>query len=343
MRSFASDNNSGIEAEILAAIMAANVAHATPYGNDPYTEKAAELLKQTFGKSSTAYFVNNGTAANVLSLQAMVRSYNAIICANSAHIIVHEVGAVVNFSGCSIFAIPQQHGKITAAAIEARYLESLQERHNNKPNVVSIAQTTECGTVYSIDELSAIAAVCKKYKLLFHMDGCRLSNAAAALNKSLKEITADVGVDVLTFGGTKNGLLFGEAIIFFREDLAADFGYIQKQGLQLNSKMRFLAAQFIPYIEKNIWLKNAGHANLMCQRLAKGLATRKDIKFVYPVESNQLFAYFSKSIIRATQAKFPYYILDEKTNFIRVVTSFDTSETEVDEFINLALAVKESA
>ncbi len=337
MRSFASDNNSGIEPTILQAIIDANADHATPYGHDPYTEKAILLLKKSFGESAIAYLVNNGTAANTLSVKAVTRSHQAIICPDTSHMVVHEVGAVANFTGCSLYTIPNVSGKITAAAIEERYIASINDRHNNKVHVVSIAQTTEFGTVYTVEELQAISAVCKKHNLVFHVDGCRLSNAAVALNKSLKEITADVGVDVLTFGGTKNGLLFGEAIIFFRKELAAEFEYIQKQGLQLNSKMRFLSAQFIPYLEKNIWQRNAAHANLMCQKLAQGLAKRADIKLAYPADSNLFFAYFPKSVIAATQAKFPYYLFNEKTGFIRIVTSFDTTDKDVDEFLALAL------
>jgi len=337
MRSFASDNNSGISTEVLQSIIEANVNHVLPYGNDIYTEKALTLLKKTFGEQAIAFFVNNGTAANVLSLSAMTRSYNAIICANSAHIINNEVGALVNFSGCSIFTIPHQNGKILASLLEEKYLTSIHERHNNIPTVVSISQSTEYGTVYSIDELQSIAKICKKYQLFFHIDGCRLSNAAVALNKSLKEITTDIGADVVTFGGTKNGLLFGEAIIFLREEFSDHFSHIQKQGLQLNSKMRFLSAQFIPYLEKNIWQRNALHANLICHKLAERLIQINDIKLLYPIETNQLFAYFPKSVIQATQDKFRYYILDEKAGLVRIVTSFDTCENDVEEFVSLAL------
>jgi threonine aldolase len=333
MRSFASDNNSGIAPEILQAIIEANNNHATPYGNDPYTERAVELLKETFGKNIAAFFVNNGTAANVLSLNTITRSYNAIICADTAHLLAHEAGASANFIGCSFFTIPNTHGKISASDIEKKYLASINERHNNKPSVVSISQTTEFGTVYTIEELRAIADVCKKYQLFFHMDGCRLSNAAVSLKKSLKEITADVGVDVLSFGGTKNGLLFGESVIFFRKELAENFSYIQKQGLQLNSKMRFLSAQFIPYLEKNIWQRNATQANLMCHQLSERLLKRKDITLAHPVESNQLFAYFPKDVIEKTQTKFPYYILDDKTGLIRIVTNFDTTKKDIEEFV----------
>ncbi|MBV8802420.1 MAG: hypothetical protein JO131_05580, partial [Gammaproteobacteria bacterium] len=208
-------------------------------------------------------------------------------------------------------------------------------RHNNLPKVVSIAQATEYGTVYSIDELIEISAVCKKYKLLFHMDGCRLANAAVYLKTSIKEMTADIGVDVLSYGGTKNGLLSGEAIVFFRENIANEFEYIQKQGLQLQSKMRFLSAQFIPYLEKNIWFRNAKQANDMATRIANSLEKINSIKIAYPVQTNQIFAYFPKNIIDVTQKEFSYYIWDEKTNLVRLVTSFDTTVEDVNNFTNI--------
>lgn len=336
MKAFASDNYAGCDPDVLQAIINANQGHVPAYGNDIYTEKAVYLLKQTFGEESVCYFVFNGTAANTLSLKAITRNHHSIICADSSHIATQEVGAVGNFSGCSLVTIPNTLGKISAGDIEDAYARTtFWGRHNNRPRVVSIAQTSEFGTVYSIDELQAISLICKKLDLLFHIDGCRLANAAVALEKSLKEITADIGADVVTFGGTKNGMLFGEAVIFFRKELAQEFEYIQKQGLQLASKMRFLSAQYIPYLEKNIWYRNALHANEMCQKLAEGLEKNKDIKLAYPVESNQLFAYFPQSVIDNTLATFSYYVWNDKTNLVRMVTSFDTTEAEVQEFLNL--------
>lgn len=335
MKAFASDNYAGIDPDILQAIVEANHSHVPPYGNDIFTEKAISLLKETFGTETICYFVFNGTAANTLSLKAITRSHHAIICADSSHIASQEVGAVGNFCGSSLVTLSNSLGKITAADIDEGYARTtFWGRHNNKPRVVSIAQTTEYGTVYSIDELCAISQVCKKNDLLLHIDGCRLANAAVALGKSLKEITGDIGADVVTFGGTKNGMLFGEAIIFFNKKLAEEFEYIQKQGMQLASKMRFLSAQFIPYLEKNIWHRNALHANRLCKNLADGLEKIKEIKMAYPVESNQVFAYFPRTVIDYTQLQIPYYIWNEKNNLVRLVTSFDTTEKEVQEFLN---------
>jgi threonine aldolase len=336
MKTFASDNYSGICEEVLQAIVAANSGHATAYGDDPYTQQAIALLKKTFGENALPYFVYNGTAANTLGLQAIVRSHHAIICADSSHINSQETGAVTSSTRCQLISVPHENGKITATALEETFLnKSIWGIHSNKPTVVSIAQSTEYGTLYSIEELRAISAICKKYNLLLHMDGCRLANAAVALQTSLKAITADIGVDVLSFGGTKNGMLFGEAIIFFRKELAEEFAYIRKQGLQLNSKMRFLSAQFIPYLEKNIWQRNALHANKMCQQLAEGLAKKTGVELAYPVQTNQIFAYFPKEKIEMTQEKLFYYVWNEKLNLVRLVTSFDTTEIEVEEFLKL--------
>jgi threonine aldolase len=338
MKSFASDNYSGIDPEILLAITEANTEHSPAYGEDPYTEKAIGLLRKEFGPTAAIYFVYNGTAANTLALKAITRNHHAIICTDCAHIYTQEVGAVVNFTGCSILTVPHQDGKLTAESIEQTCLMSaFWGRHTNKAAVVSIAQATEYGTVYSVAELKSIAAICKKYSLLLHMDGCRLANAAAALNVTLRELTADIGVDVLTFGGTKNGLLFGESIIFFNPEIATEFEYIQKQGLQLHSKMRFLSAQFIPYIEKNLWHKNASHANAMTQMLQTGLIKNPEIRIAHPVQTNQLFAYFPEKVISATMPAFPYYIWNKTQNIIRLVTTFDTNEKDVTDFINLAL------
>lgn len=336
MKSFSSDNYSGASPEILQALQEANQGHVAAYGKDPYTEKAIALIKEKFGNSIKVYFVYNGTAANSLSLKAAARSHHAIICSDSAHILNHEVGAPVNLIGCMLISIANENGKITAEKIEEAYLKAMYwGRHGNIPKVVTIAQATEFGTVYTKDELLKISAVCKKYNLIFHMNGCRLVNAAVHLNSSLKELTADIGVDILSFGGTKNGLLFGEAVIFFREDLAHEFEYIQKQGLQLQSKMRFLSAQFIPYLEKDIWYRNAKQANDMCAKLLSGLQKIDSINLAFPVESNQIFAYFPKELIDKSQMKFPYYVWDESKNLIRLVTSFDNTIDDIDQFLRI--------
>jgi threonine aldolase len=248
-----------------------------------------------------------------------------------------EAGAASNYIGCALIPVRSKHGKISADAIEETIVRLQSSGYSiNKPRAVSVTQSTEYGTVYTIDELMSISKVCKKYGLLFHMDGVRLSNAAAALNVTLKAITSDVGVDVITFGGTKNGLMFGDAIVIFNKQFADEFYYIQKQGFQLNSKMRFLTVQFIAYLEKNIWLDNARHANAMSSKLAAGLTKIPGIEFPYPVETNQLFPCFSQAIIDATQKEFAYSIWDKKTGMVRLLTSFITSSEDIEKFIELA-------
>lgn len=336
MKSFASDNYSGVAPEIMQAIIEANQGHQPSYGNDIYTQQAEELLRKTFGEQIKSFFVYNGTAANTLGLKAILRSHHAIICSDLAHIVSHEVNSVGNASGCPMLLIPHHDGKITGDEIQICYDNATYWGHHaSLPKVVTISQSTELGTIYTPNELRAISTVCKKNKLIFHMDGCRLSNAAAALNCSLAETTSDVGVDVLSFGGTKNGLMIGEAVIFLNPELADEFAYIHKQYLQLNSKMRFISAQFIPYLKDKLWHRFASHANKMAGILSDGLLKLKDVTITYPVETNQVFACLPEKMIQATIEIYPFYIRDKKLNQVRFVTSFDTTEKEIVNFIGL--------
>ncbi len=343
LKSFASDNYSGIAPEIMDAIVSANHGHQAAYGNDDFTKEVQKILKQTFGKKIEAYFAYNGTAANSVLLKAVLRSHHAIICSDVAHVATQEVGATNNLTGCPMFLVSHHNGKITAEAIQEAYTKAtFWGHHGSLPKVVSIAQSTELGTVYSLEEVRAISTVCKANQLIFHMDGCRLPNAVAALNCSLKEATNDVGVDILSFGGTKNGLMMGEVMIFFQPELAMEFAYIHKQSLQLYSKMRFLSAQFIPYLRDALWHRYASHANAMAKRLAKGLLTLSGVKLAFPQQSNQVFIYLTEPIIKATQNVYPFYLWDPKQNLARLVTSFDTTTQEVDHFIELATQAEKS-
>lgn len=337
MKSFASDNYSGVALEIMQAIINVNHEHQPSYGNDIYTQHAQELFQQTFGKDTISYFAYNGTGANSVALKAILRSHHSLICSDISHIATQEVGAAFNLTGCSTLLIPHKNGKITAEDIGQIYTRSSQwGHHGNLPKVVSIAQSTELGTMYTIEELRGIAAICKKHNLIFHMDGCRLANAAASMGCSLAAISSEVGVDVLSFGGTKNGLMFGEAVIFFRPELAKEFSYIHKQSLQLNSKMRFISAQFIPYLKDKLWFKYATCANQMCQKLADGISKLDEIKIAYPVQTNQLFVHLPQKMIEATQTIYPYYIWEPESNMARLVTSFDTTEDDINGFLKLA-------
>lgn len=337
LASFASDNYSGVCQEAMLAIQMANSGPAPAYGNDLYTKTAADLIKKELGKKIEVFFVFNGSGANISGLRAITRSIHSIVCAQTAHIATQETGAVFNHTGCKLLLIPSSDGKISAGAVrEAVEKERYWGKHATQPKVVSISLPTEYGTIYTIKELKEIAKACKELDLLFHIDGCRLYNAAVALDCSLKELTADVGVDVLSLGGTKNGLLAAEAVVFFNPSLAVDFPHIHKQSLQLASKMRFISAQYIPFFEEKIWKKNAENANRMTQLLAKGLKNLPKVHFSQKVESNQIFVKLPKKAIEALQKNFLFHVWDAKEGEIRLITSFDTTEKEVEAFISHA-------
>ncbi len=331
-RGFASDNNSGIHPEIFKAIAEANSGHVIAYGDDPYTEKAITLFKNHFGGECEVFFVLTGTGANVLGLSAITKPYNAIICAETAHIAVDECGAPERFTGCKLISIQTGNGKLNPSMI-IPYLHSVGFEHHVQPHVISISQSTELGTVYSLAEVKELADFAHNNNMFLHMDGARLANAVVTLNCSFSEITRLVGVDVLSFGGTKNGLLFGEAVIFFNAKLAEDFKYIRKQGMQLASKMRFISAQFIPYFEKEIWKTNASHANHMARLLYEKLKVIPGVSITQPIESNGVFAIIPEQAIEQLQKKYFFYIWNYETNEIRLMTSFDTQEKDIADFV----------
>ncbi|WLR51684.1 low specificity L-threonine aldolase [Bacillus tianshenii] len=332
-KSFASDNHSGIHPSIFEAIGAANADHAPAYGDDYYTKSAIKALKQHFGENIQAHFVFNGTGANVLGIKAVTRSFHAVLCAESAHIYEDECGAPEHFTGCKLLPMPTVDGKITVDEIK-KHLHLKGDIHRSQPKVVSISQTTEMGTVYQPEEIKAIAEVAHENGLLVHMDGARLANAAASLNVSLKEITADAGVDVLSFGGTKNGLMLGETVIFFNKEHAADFPYIRKQGMQLGSKMRFIAAQFEAYLANDLWRKNAENANKMAKLLANKLEALPHVQLLYPVDANALFVTIPEVAISRIQEKYYIALWSKELSQVRLMTSFDTTEDDVSQFAN---------
>ena len=345
---FASDNNSGAHPRILEALQRVNHGRVSSYGEDHWTAEATEMLRTQFGATARPWFVFLGTAANVLGLKSMIRSHEAVICPDTAHINTDECGAPETIIGGKLVVVPSHAGKIDLE--ECRRKLVLREAvHHPYPKVLSITQSTEYGTLYTIEELKNISAFCRENGLWLHMDGARLCNAAAALGVGLKEITADVGVDVLSFGGTKNGLISGEAVIFFNDDIGHDFKYVRKQFMQLGSKMRFMAAPFTEYLKDGLWLENATHANNMAQRLAKGLKGLDHVDFVYPVEVNALFVRMPQKALDALAKNFYFYIIDpfDQEGFapgrpmIRLMTSFDTTEAEVDALIDAVRALKD--
>ncbi len=332
MRSFGSDNHAGVHPDILSAIIKANADHVIAYGDDPYTERAVQKFKEHFGSNIEVHFVFNGTAANVLALSALVNSFHAVFCAELAHIQVDECGAPEKFTGCKLFPLPAQDGKLFVDEIKMNII-GVGVQHSVQPKVISIAQTTELGTVYSPAEIKALADFAHSQSMFLHVDGARIANAAAALNLSLKELTADVGVDVLSFGGTKNGLMCGEAIVFFNPEIAKNFKYIRKQGMQLASKMRFFSAQFEALLSNELWLQNAKHANRMASLLAGEVEKIPGVKISRPVMANAVFAYLPPAAILKLIEKHFFYLWDEKTSEVRWMTSFDTTEDDVQVFV----------
>jgi len=337
MRTFASDNYSGVCPEVMEAIQNANGGHFSGYGNDPYTEKAKALFQKEFGDDTEVFFVFTGTAANVLSLQLLTKSFHSIVCSSDSHIVIHEVGSAQKHTGCKLLTVQSPNGKISLEALQKTVdRESYWGRHGTLPKVVSITQSTEFGLVYTPKEIAAISKFCHERDMWLHMDGCRLSNAAAYLDCSFHELTRDQGVDILSFGGTKNGLMLGEAVVFFQPELSKEFEFIQKESLQLASKMRFMSAQFIPYLEDRVWFRNANHANLLTKKLAQGLCELPGVRLTHEVHTNQIFAKMPTPLFEALQKKYPFYMWDPAKEEIRLVVSFDNTLEDVQDFLQFA-------
>jgi len=333
-RSFASDNNAGVHPEIMEAIRAANDGHVIAYGDDPYTARAIKLFRQHLGKDAQVYFVFGGTGANVLGLKAATASHHAIVCAQTAHINVDECGAPEKFTGCKLLSLNTPDGKIRVDQIKP-LLHEVGFEHHVQPRVISVSQATEMGTVYTPLELKKLSGFAHAHDMLLHVDGARIANAAASLNITLKEITKDAGVDILSFGGAKNGMMYGEAVVFFDNSLARDFKYTRKQGTHLPSKMRFISAQFEALLANDLWLRNAQRANRMAQLLARELATVPQITITQQVEANGVFALLPKKYIPVLQKKYFFYVWNEETSEVRFMTSFDTTEEDISKFVAL--------
>ncbi|MGQ7869285.1 threonine aldolase family protein [Sunxiuqinia sp. sy24] len=333
-RGFASDNNAGVHPEILKALETANNGHMVGYGDDPVTREAIQLFKKEFGQNTEVFFVFNGTGANVLALSTTTNSFNSIICADTAHIQVDECGAPEKLTGCKLLPVPSEKGKITPEGIQ-KYLHGFDFEHHAQPKVISISQVTEMGTVYSVDEIKAITALAHQYGLLVHMDGARIANAAVALDLPFRAFTKDAGVDMLSFGGTKNGMLMGEAVLFFDPKLTANTKYIRKQSMQLFSKMRFVSAQFLAYFKNELWKTNALHANKMAKLLECEVLKTGKVKLTQTTEANGVFAILPPAVIPKLQEKYFFYLWDESASEVRWMTSFDTTEEDVHGFVNL--------
>ena len=344
-RSFASDNQAGVHPEVLAALGAANGGHQIAYGDDAYTTRLRELIKIHFGARAEVFPVFNGTGANVVGLQAMCERWSAVICAESAHINLDEGGAPEKVAGLKLLPVPTPDGKLTPELIDTQ-ARGFGDPTHAQPRVVSITQVTEQGTVYTTEEIAAISAHAHGLGMLVHMDGARLANAAARLDVPLRAITTDAGVDVLSFGGTKNGLMLGEAIVVLNPGVVRGLPYLRKGATQLFSKMRFVSAQLVALLDGDLWLRNARHANEMAGRLAAAVRPLAGVEIIQPVQANAIFAAVPKDVAERLRKRFHFYTWEERAGsdveVVRWMTAFDTTEADIEAFAT-ALAAELAA
>ena len=331
-RHFASDNYAGICPEAFAALAQANMGHEVSYGDDAWTAKASDLIRDVFETKCEVFFVFNGTSANSLSLASLCQSYHSILCHEIAHVEVSECGAPEFFAnGTKVLLLPGADGKIEPAAIE-RAVNRRTDIHYPKPRALRLTQATEVGTVYTPDELKALWGVARKFGLRVHMDGARFANAVASLGVAPKEITWQAGVDVLCFGGTKNGIGVGEAVVFFNLELAREFDYRCKQGGQLASKMRFLSAPWVGLLQDGAWLRHAKHANAMAQRLDAAIRGLPRVQVAFPVETNAVFAAIPDDVVQALHQRGWKFYTNVGVDYARLMCSWDTTKEDVDSF-----------
>jgi len=333
-RGFASDNNAEVHPEILKEIEAVNKGHVVGYGNDIYTEQAKKLFKEQLGNDTEVFFVFTGTAANVLGISTVTHSWNSIIAAETAHLEQDECGAPEKFTGCKVLTVSTPDGKITPELIK-KHLHGFDFEHHAQPKVISITQSTEMGTVYSVPEIKKLADLAHSLGMYLHMDGARIANAAVSLGLPFKAFTTDAGVDVLSFGGTKNGMMTGEAVCFLKPGLSADFKYIRKQGMQLASKMRFISGQYIAYFRNDLWKKCASHANEMAALLSGKLSGISQLKITQHVQSNGVFIIIPHDVAEKVRQQYFFYPWNEITSEYRLMTSWDTTEEDIEEFVKL--------
>jgi threonine aldolase len=333
-RSFASDNNAGVHPEVLEAIARANQGHVVAYGDDPYTRSAIAKFEEHFGSGIEVFFTFNGTGANVLSLQSLNRPYHAVLCSDYAHIYTDECGAPEKHTGCKLIPLPHQDGKITVDSVRHAY-HGIGDQHHVQARVISITQSTEMGTVYQPEEIRALADFAHENNMFLHVDGARIANAVVTIGQTLRQATRDLGVDVLSFGGTKNGIMGGEAVVFFNREFAADFLYLRKQGMQLASKMRFIAAQFEALLTDDLWRRSAEHANRMARVLEAEVRKISRVRVVWKVEANGVFAQIPEAAIAKIKERYLFYPWIEEECIVRWMCSFDTTEEDVKDFVKV--------
>jgi threonine aldolase len=333
-RGFASDNNAGVHPEVLREMETVNTGHAIGYGSDIYTDRAKDLFRKNLGDSAEIFFVFNGTAANVLGITAVTQPWNSIITSSSAHIEGDECGAPEKFTGCKVLTVDTTDGKITVDMLE-KHMHGIDFEHHSQPKVISITQATEMGTVYTRDEIQKVADFAHENNMVLHMDGARIANAAVSLDLPFKSFTTDAGVDVLSFGGTKNGMMFGEAICFLKPGLAENFKYVRKQGMQLASKMRFISAQYLAYFNNDLWKKCASDSNSMAQLLYEKVKDIESLKVTQAVQSNGVFVIIPRAVADELTKEYFFYPWNEKTSEYRWMTSWDTTREDIGNFVDL--------
>ena len=332
MKSFASDNYAGVLPEIMDALQKANGDHARSYGADEITKRTTALFREVFEADVDVYFVFNGTGANVLSISSATQSYNAVLCSDTSHIYNDESSAPETFTGCRFFPLPaNDKGKLDVQTIRERLIRK-GDVHYAQTALLSITQSTEYGTVYKPEEIAAIAQLTKEHGLYLHMDGSRFFNAAASLNCGLKDISGKAGVDILSLGGTKAGMMFGEVVVVFNKELSKHIAYKHKQVMQLASKTRFIAAQFEAMLQNELWRKTATHANKMAELLCGALTKNRNVKITKPVQANAVFAEIPRHWYEPLQEHYPFYVWKESTHEVRLMCAWDTKEEDIKSF-----------
>lgn len=332
MKSFASDNYASVHPRVLKAIEKANKGHAKAYGYDPYSEELQDVIQDIFGKGVSAFPVFNGSGANVIALKGLCKSYEAVLCSDVSHINVDECGAPEQLVGAKLIDVPSQNGKLSPQSLSP-FTKNYGNEHQVQARVLSLTQTTERGTVYSLQELKALGVFAQKNSIKVAMDGARFSNAIAALKTKAIEITKTAQVEVLSMGGTKNGLMLGELVVVFNSQIADEMKFYRKQYLQLSSKMRFISAQFVEYFKNNLWIQNALHSNQMAQLLKSELQKFSELEITEEVAANVVFVKIPRWLITPLQVKFPFYVWDESLNECRWMCSFDTTPSDIKSFV----------
>jgi threonine aldolase len=327
-RGFGSDNHAGVHPEILKVFSEVNAGHVPSYGTDPWTAQAEKVFQEHFGPAAQVFFVFNGTAANVTALKTMMKSYNAVLCSDVSHIHMDECGAPEFFTGGKLIPVPSHNGKISVTDLQ-EHLVRRGDQHCSQAAVLSLTQPTELGSTYSLAELKELIGFAKEQNLYVHIDGARLANAAHHLGLPLREFTTDLGVDALSLGGTKNGLMMGEAVVFLNPELGRDFKYIRKQATQLPSKTRFIAAQFLAYFDRDLWRRIAAHSCAMAARLYEECKDIPGVEVRLAPEANSVFAKIPKAWLKPLREEYFFYVWDEKTFECRWMTSWDTEEKDI--------------